>query len=254
MRIDRVVSLGGDCEVAAQARRATGSDRAYPFDWWTVPVESVPKLLSTRFRHVFEVPYLSKRRDVVPVLDSSYAGTTHIHEFRHGEDFLAYDMELISRRLSEKYAFLGTRLVEDCAQGTTLFVRRKVIYDPPAKDALARSIADICEALDGFCPDWRLLLINYEPGLSASPRVIQRSVVRYDDAHHLGSDRGWDEMVATLPFSLLHHGGRPRLVDLTSTARPPLSRLERLSWFWSEQVARIAGRYWRGARKSTIPS
>lgn len=232
MQIDRVISLGGDCEVAAQARRATGSDRAYPLDWWTVPIDTVPSLLTSRFRHVFDVEQISKRNDVVPVLDSSFARTTHIHEFPYGEDFLSYDLETISRRLKEKYVFLSARFFRDCAEGTTLFVRRKVIYDPPESDRLARSVSELCQVIETFCPAWHLLLVNYEPGLSSSDRVLQRTVTRYDDAHHLGSDRGWDEMLATLPFSLVRHGASPRLFDLKSTAGPALSRWERLERFW----------------------
>lgn len=247
--IDRVISLGGDCEVAAQARRATGSNRAYPFDWWTTPIESVPKLLASRFRHMFEVEYLSKRSDVVPVLDSSYGMTSHIHEFRHGEDFLAYELETISRRLTEKYAFLSARLFEDCSRGTTLFVRRNVAYDPSDGESLRRSVAEICDILGQVCPRYYLLLTGYEPGLSEADHVLQRDVTRYEDARLLGSDRGWDEMVATLPFTFVRQGHSPRLVDLNMTARPPLSRLERLSWAWSEQLRSVASR-WRGRRAS----
>jgi hypothetical protein len=242
VRIDRVISLGGDCEVAAQARRASGSDRAYPFDWWTTPLESVPRLLTSRFRHVFEVEYLSKRQDVIPVLDSSYGLTSHIHEFRHGEDFLSYDMEAISRRLTEKYRFLSARFFEDCSRGTTLFIRRNVHYDPADRERLERSVSEIRDILGQVCPSFYLLLTGYEPGLSTCERVLQRNVTRYDDAKHLGSDRGWDEMLATLPFSFVRQGNSPGMIDLTSTARPPLSRLERLSWKWREQLLSLAVR------------
>lgn len=224
MRIDRIVSLGGKCEVAYQARRLMGAERAYPFDWWTVPVEAIAPNLRSRFEETFKVEHLTKiaSPDRGTILKSLYGGTTHPHEFRFGEDIVPYDLGDISRRLTDKYAFLSARFYEDCGQGRTLFVRQSVWHDPQDGATLEPLVGDIAAAIADFCPDWRLLLLDYDPDVSGDGRILQRRVVQYEDAANLGSAKGWDEMIASLPLTFPRQKGRARVADLQeSDPRPP---------------------------------
>jgi hypothetical protein len=223
MRIDRIISLGGKCEVAYQSRRAMSSDRAYPFDWWTTPIEAVPKLLATRFEEVFKPENLTKvpSPDRGTVLKSLFGGTTHPHDFRFDEDIVPYDLETISNDLSPKYAFLSNRMFEDCARGTTLFIRQRVWHDPNEKDALEPIVAEILDELRKISPSHRLLLLDYDPAVAGGEAAIQRHVTQHADAKNLGSAQGWQEMFASLPLTL-GRTGKLSLADLQwSDPQPP---------------------------------
>ena len=47
--VDRVISLGTNCEIAFNLRRHFGIERAYPFDWWFTPLDAVASVLASRF-------------------------------------------------------------------------------------------------------------------------------------------------------------------------------------------------------------
>jgi hypothetical protein len=214
------------------------SDRAYPFDWWTTPIESVPKLLATRFEEVFKPEHLIKvpSPDRGTVLKSLFGATTHPHDFRFDEDINPYEAETISNDLSPKYAFLSNRLFEDCARGTTLFIRQKVWHDPDNGDVLAPIVAEIASEIRKFCPSYRLLLLDYAPGLDGFDGVLQRNVTQHSDAKNLGSAKGWREMFASLPVTLAS-AGKLSLSDLQwSDPQPPtIARriYRRLSFGWA---------------------
>lgn len=229
--VDRIVSLGGMCEVAYQARRLMRSDRAYPFDWWCTPIQSVPGLLAGRCQdqfkpeHIVKVPDFEGKR----ILISTTPGSSHIHEFPHHENFLAYEVEDISRRLTEKYAFLWSRMLEDCGEGSTLFIRQRMADDRTEADELSALVAEIEAALARVSPRFHLLLLDYEPALAVSERVIQCRVPRYKGAKEFGSDRGWDEMLASLPVSLGRRNGKQGLDDLKPSYDDPRPLPERLA-------------------------
>lgn len=216
--VDRMISLGGRCEVAYQIRRATRSGTAYPFDWWVTPLDSVVKVLEGGFEGVFEARHLVRLPDLdgKKALYSSSAGTWHLHEFRHEEDFLSYALDEVERRLRPKYAFLQSRLLEDCGKGRTLFIRQHLRDDPDEPEELRAAVERICAALGAISPWYRLLLLDYPPGLEG-PTVIQRRVTGHPDLTEVGSDRGWDEMLATLPFSIARARRRLDISDLLAT-------------------------------------
>lgn len=231
LHIDRVISLGGLCEVAFQIRRFVRSDKAYPFDWWITPFASVPKVLEGGLRHVFEPQHLVKVPDYDgrSALYSAFSGTIHLHEFLHGENLLAYDPEEIARRLGPKYAFLQSRLIEECASGTTLFIRQHLPRDPDDPDELRRLVLRTCDAIEAICPSYRLVLVDYEPEMELPETVLRRRAVRYADCNDLGSKRGWAEMFAGLPFSFRRRHRKLDIADLLATFPPRRTLLQRLT-------------------------
>lgn len=250
MQIDRIISLGGKCEVAYQARRAMKSDRAYPCDWWNVPLEGVPTLLASRFDDVFKVEHLVKMRDMPaheggPQLKSTFGGTRHIHEFAPGEDYMSYDMEEISRRLTAKYSFLVSRMFKDCARGGTLFIRQQIWTDPTDKAVLDVICAETIRVAASFCPKFYLVMLDYEPTLASHELLLQRSVTQHG-VEVLGSDKGWDEMLASLPVSLnLNNRGKFGALDIDSSPRLPLSAMGRIST--------TVRALWSSRRSSRVP-
>lgn len=199
LTFDRIVSLGGLCEAAFQARRLSRSGRAYPLDWWITPLESVPGVLQDGAARCFAPEEIVKVEDYggKPALYSRRSCTVHLHEFAKGEDFLSFDIETIAERLQAKYAALDSRLREDCAKGATLFVRQRLDAHDPRGDALEAVIDELCAALAGGAPDWRLLFLDYEP-VRTRERLIQAHAPRLRDANDLGSRKGWNALFRDL--------------------------------------------------------
>ncbi|MEP9353267.1 DUF1796 family putative cysteine peptidase [Xanthobacter sp. KR7-65] len=179
---DRIVSLGGLCEVAYQARRIGRSETAYPFDWWITPLARVAPVLEAGAAAQFAAADLEKLADYggKRALYSRRAGTIHLHEFPAGEDFLALDVAEISARLVPKYEALDSRLRAACASGTTLFVRQRLSdHDPEGAD-LEEDLDRLWSALRLLAADPRLLLLDYPP---VRPRAgqITAAVPRFRD-------------------------------------------------------------------------
>lgn len=213
----RIVSLGAVCEVAYQVRRLTRSERAYPFDWWVTPLASVLKVLEAGAPAVFEAANLMKVPDYggVPALYSRLSGTVHRHEFPAGEDYLALGEAEMAERLIPKYEALQARLVDDCAEGTTLFVRQCLPAHDPKDDALEETLDQLHAALATFAADPRLLLLDYAP-VRPRPWLMTASVPRLRDHNDLGSRRGWNRTFRTLGIAC-RPGRKFRFDDLTET-------------------------------------
>lgn len=205
-RKDRIISLGGRCEVAYQLRRLTGSDRAFPFDWWITPLRSLPNILREGPAAVFDEKYIR----VLPDYDGHPAiyshlgyseqkgGTIHLHEFSRSENFLEMPLKDISARLVEKYTALEERIVRAGLEGPVTFVRKFMVgHDPEDPAHLTRLLDEIEPLLREIAPNYELLLLNY---CEIPPRkgVIQRNVTVYDDVTEHGSNRGWEELFKEL--------------------------------------------------------
>lgn len=215
--VDRMVSLGGRCEVAYQLRRIGATDRAYPFDWWITPLAAVPRFLESGCVAAFAAEQLHKVPDYGgrAGLYSHYAGTVHLHEFDHGEDGLALPTPDIATRLQEKYAALHRRLLEDVATGRTLFVRQHLEgSDPTSAAELEPQIDALDQALSGLTDDYLLLLVNY-CAVTARPRLLQASVPA-TTTNGLGSNWRWSAMLRAQGLSC-RRGARAGSHDLFRT-------------------------------------
>ncbi len=196
--VDRIVSLGGMCEAAFQGRRLSGSGRAYPFDWWITPLESVPIVLDGGAAPCFAAEHILKVEDYggEPALYSRRSRTVHLHEFPKTENFLALDVEAIAARLQAKYAALDARLAADCAEGTTLFLRQRLKDHDPTGEELEALLDSIIVRLTEIAANARLLLLDYDP-VRPRDKLIQAEASRLKDANDLGSDKGWNALFRT---------------------------------------------------------
>ncbi|MFG1419223.1 DUF1796 family putative cysteine peptidase [Xanthobacter sp. V0B-10] len=228
-RFDRMVSLGGNCEVAYQLRCFSGSDRAYPFDWWVLPLGGLPALLDAGADAAFALGHLSRvdEYDGVPALYSRLGGTVHMHEFRHDEAGLDQPLEAISAALQEKYAALDRRLRADCAQGHTLFVRNHLPgTDPGTPEALAPVLEALHARLSRLSPGYRLLLVGHPP-VPAHPALLQAPAPRLPGHRGLGSRLGWTLMLWRLGVRAARRGEADHS-DLAATFAPVAGRFQAL--------------------------
>ncbi|MCI0465464.1 MAG: papain-like cysteine peptidase [Beijerinckiaceae bacterium] len=218
LAVDRIISLGGLCEAAYQARRLSRSERAYIFDWWITPLESVCVTLDAGAACVFKPKHLVKVPNYggKPALYSRLSRTIHLHEYAEAIDFLALDIKTIAAALQEKYAALHARMLADCASGTTLFVRQKLSGHDPAGPELEVQIDRTCANLNAIAADYRLLLLDYEP-IAPRERLIQSQVPRLKDANDLGSCKGWDALFRAHSIDCLRPGTRFSFDDLKAT-------------------------------------
>jgi hypothetical protein len=216
--VDRVISLGGLCEAAFQARRLSRSDRAYLFDWWITPLPAVSVALDEGAESLFAPEHLVKVPDYggKPALYSRFSRTVHLHEYAKTVDFLALDVETIAATLQEKYAALQARLLADCAIGTTLFVRQRLNGHDPTGQDLADLIERLCAQLSDIAIDHRLLLLDYEP-VRPSERLIQAQAPRLRDANDLGSRSGWNALFRTHAIECRRSGTRFSYEDLQAS-------------------------------------
>jgi Putative papain-like cysteine peptidase (DUF1796) len=218
--VDRVISLGGLCEVAFQLRRLSRSGRAYAFDWWITPLTSVSIVLEHGAACVFAPQFLVKVPDYggLPALYSRLTATVHLHEYAKTTDFLALDVETIAATLRSKYNALHARLLADCGAGPTLFVRQRLDeHDPRGKD-LEDTLDRLCAQLTSIADDHRLLLLDYEP-LRPRERLIQAAVPRLRDLNDLGSRKGWNALFRALGIDCRRSGQGFSYDDLQASFR-----------------------------------
>lgn len=217
IHVDRMISLGGRCEVAYQLRRIGTTERAYPFDWWITPLDALPRILSGGTSSLFEAAQIHKLPDYGgrAGVYSHYARTVHLHEFAHGEDGLALSIAEISERLGNKYEALYRRMIGEVAQGRTLFVRQFLDGHDPQSARGLESLIDYLEVeLARLTSDYLLLLVGYCE-ISPRPRVLQ-SRLGLSSANGLGSNWSWTTMMRANVISC-RRGTRWSSTDLFRT-------------------------------------
>jgi Putative papain-like cysteine peptidase (DUF1796) len=206
MRYDKVIGLGGNCEVAEHLRRYLGTDRANIMDWWVTPLTSVPKLLDERFSNLARPENMRLVANDKSVM-CRYYGIAHHHDFPRRED-TTIDGSMIESQahlLREKYAMLADRFVKDCAgHQRVLFVRswRDRLDIPPTPyatdDIVQYDFAGTVAAIERNFPalDFSILFVNYGIHTSDDPRALFHNVEdKGDGGGWSGSAGGWDEML-----------------------------------------------------------
>ena len=118
---DLLFSLGPNCKNTWNLRNYFGSERAYPFDWWTTPAKSMLQMIEEGFEfHVRrEDLFLSPTTEHNTVYNYKY-NLLHHHDFPRtwGEypgvifSVTRSDIKAINR----KYTFLFNRLFHDVKQ------------------------------------------------------------------------------------------------------------------------------------------
>jgi acetyltransferase-like isoleucine patch superfamily enzyme len=202
---DDVISLGGNCEVAQHWRRYSGSEKAYPLDWWITPFHGLVRLLDERFSEVLLQENMQVAADRMSVVCARY-GSAHLHDFPRAGDLRIDPADIAhnSQAAREKYAYLIKRFYEACRPGRrVLFIRSwRETLEVPAEttapdDAPPAAFDDLIHALERSLPglDFNILFINYGSQVTRHHRAMFHNITHYGDASDWsGSPRGWDEM------------------------------------------------------------
>ena len=134
--MNRLVGLGGDCQVAHHVKRLSPDYEKHFFDWLIVPAETVLALLENGFTSILQEDDLEPdvyQDRLQKVVDKRYR-TWFVH------DFQAFDQENI-RNAQSKYSYLGKKFVAMLADGRpTTFVRRWHQIDGPESEDIARQL------------------------------------------------------------------------------------------------------------------
>jgi len=204
-KFDEVISLGGNCDSAQHWRRYSGREYAFPFDFWVTPFESVDRLITERFAHVF----LNQNMAVIDSGDNIMCrryGVGHVHDFPRLPSIKVDQKKIFEFCVSnqEKYAALAKRFFDACRPGRRiLFIRswRDSLWAPPwtqAPDSLTRYDFDrFIAALEYGLPgcDFQVLFVNYGVQRSSNFRAMFHEIKDHGDiTDWSGSALGWDEM------------------------------------------------------------
>ncbi|RAS23412.1 DUF1796 family putative cysteine peptidase [Paraburkholderia bryophila] len=201
--VDRVVSLGSNCELTANLRRYFKADRTYPFDWWITPLDSITQLLETEFDGLFNPENLQVSTDGQTVICRKF-NLLHHHDFsrdEQGKVIPALAEQLPGLR--EKFLSLKNRFMSDCATGRVLFVRNRSVFDSnlvaqePDSDESFRSLFKLlCKLFPQA--DITLLVTNVgKKGALDDGRILFDEMTNYGDADdYTVSPKGWDELFA----------------------------------------------------------
>lgn len=208
--VDRVVSVGSNCEVTDSIRDYFGTDRAYPFDWWITPVSAVTRLVEARFEGLLDPGHLRVSADRDTVVCSRYQ-LLHHHDFARGADGKVLpDIAAQVPAVQEKFHHLARRFFADCRTGHTLFVRNRAGDDPhlagvrddTSDDAMRRLYRTLRDAF----PEARVTLLVTNVGRKGEldgGAIVLDEITDYNDGYaHRVSPRGWKELFERQGFSL----------------------------------------------------
>ncbi len=184
---DLVISLGTNCEAAFNIRNTFETERAYPFDWWITPIQSVPAILRDRFQLEVAAHNLVHPGTPTSILNRKY-GLLHHHDFGHlSADVGDESWKALIPAVADKYRALGERFFFDVARARdVLFVVNSdghhAAYTPPRP--LDETVyLDILEAVRTLFPRTRSRL------------AIFNSVHEPFDAAHKAADADSDILV-----------------------------------------------------------
>lgn len=218
---DLVISLGTNCEVSFNIRNAFQTERAYPFDWWITPIQSVAAILRDRFALEVAPHNLVHAGSPVSIMNRKY-GLLHHHDFGHlSADVSDESWTAMIPYVADKYRALGERFFTDVGNARdVLFVVNSdghhAAYAPPrALDEMV--YLEILATLRGLFPRTRsrLAIFNsvHEPfdaaykAASVDRDIIVGPVVKdYGDRREKSlfakSLRGWSEALQAVQSRL----------------------------------------------------
>lgn len=133
---DLVISLGTNCEVSFNIRNTFGTERAYPFDWWITPLQSVAAIVRDRFALDVAAHNLVHAGTPASIMNRKY-GLLHHHDFGHvSADARDESWMSLIPAVADKYRALGERFFADVASARdVLFVVNSdghhAAYTPP---------------------------------------------------------------------------------------------------------------------------
>jgi hypothetical protein len=205
-RYDRVVSIGSNCEVTWNIRNHFKVDRAYPFDWWMTPFNTMIELLENRFTGLFESTNIHVPPDRKTVVDKRYNLMYH-HDFHRDADGLvildSIDEQIIE--LKKKYEFLSRRFIGELGGKEVLFIRNRCGNDPAYLDGDYGDIQpeqciEIHRKLSALLPNTKFdIFATNKPGFEffryGSSEIFCDSIVDANDCDdYRVSPKGWANM------------------------------------------------------------
>ena len=208
--VDRVVSLGANCEAVCNIRSYYRSERAFPFDWWITPYNALIALLKSRFEGLLDPHNLVVTDDMRSVRCNRF-NILHHHDFLRDKDGkIVIDIEPQIQSLREKYKFLIDRFYQECQTGRTLFVRNRTGFDPnlipDSDDIFEERILNLHELLATIFPKATIYLMSTNVGKRGSSEkkdIIWDEITNYHDANDYRiSPRGWTELFDRQGFKL----------------------------------------------------
>ena len=153
--MNRLVGLGGDCQVAHHVKRLSPNYEKHFFDWLIVPIETVITLLDNGFTSILREEDLEP--DIYENRLQKVVDTRNKTWFVH--DFQAFDQENIINA-QEKYSYLGKKFIAMLADGKpTTFVRRWHQIDGPESEETARRLLS---SLQRYKPDAELIFLHQD--------------------------------------------------------------------------------------------
>jgi len=217
--VDRVISLGTNCEIAFNLRRFFGVERAYPFDWWFTPLDAVAPVLASRFALGINGDNLRAVGGRRSILNRKYR-ILHHHDFPRVSPnrLIAPDWTDTIAACRAKYAALGRRFFDDLAQSrrALFFLHGNGAHEFLGEDG-QRALSEgahylnIQRTLEQLFPRLEFFIVVSRPedevleaSTGAARVVCLPPVTDYGDrldgnaSHFAGSLRGWSEALSRL--------------------------------------------------------
>jgi len=205
-RYHKIVSIGSNCEVTWNIRNYFGVDRAYPFDWWMTPFNSMIQLLDNQFDGLFDGRNIYVPPDRKTVVDKRYNLMYH-HDFERDADGLVV-LDRIDRQLpnlKQKYDLLSDRFLKDLDGKEVLFIRNRCGNDPvylegDYGDIQPEQCIEICKKLSALLPNTRFdLFATNKPGFEffgyGQSEIFCDTIVDHCDCDDfMVSPKGWADM------------------------------------------------------------
>jgi len=217
--VDRVISLGTNCEISFQLRRFFGVERAYPFDWWFTPLDAVAPVLASRFAVEISRDNLDLVGGRRSIINRKYR-ILHHHDFPRVEEnrLIALDWTTAIDACRAKYAALGRRFFDDLAPARrALFLLNgngvhEFLDERGQRAVSARGhYLHIQRTLERLFPQLEFFIVVSEPDEEAlrasvgASRIVSLPPVKdYGDRfegnprHFARSLRGWSEALSRL--------------------------------------------------------
>jgi hypothetical protein len=148
-----VISLGGDCAVAHNIRRALRTDIAYCFDWWLTPAQGAAKLLENPSIDLIYDPALIEpyvNENGVSSVRNSALDIQFFHEFRRKRDhqavLLTHAADDLAKARARTARLLDRLLAADAPGHRIAFIRTPRATD--RRDGVATCLAALAAALE----------------------------------------------------------------------------------------------------------